>query len=56
MKTDSELEIEELKEEIQALSLKNAKLTAQLREAADVMAEIGKIHNTPYAKRQWVEG
>jgi TolA-binding protein len=28
----------------------------RLREAADLMAELGRIHNTPGSKRTWIEG
>lgn len=28
----------------------------KLEEAADLMALYGLIHNTPHAKREWIEG
>ena len=31
------------------------RLRNHLREAADVLAELGIITNTPYAKFQWIE-
>ena len=31
-------------------------LLNKLERVADIMAEAGIIHNTPSAKRQWVEG
>ena len=28
----------------------------RLTEAADLMAELGRIHNTPHAKAEWLAG
>ena len=44
---DLEAEVEELK---------RAPDRVKLREAADLMAESGRIHNTPHAKYQWANG
>ena len=58
-----EEEIEELHEEIESLEDDIADLTIlknkyrdRLQEAADILAESGHITNTPYAKRNWIEG
>ena len=56
-------DIEELQEEIQTLNddivdltlLKN-KYRDRLELAADTLADLGIITNTPYAKRKWIEG
>ncbi len=64
-KTVEELttEIEDLQEQLREEREANAQLQTdldgmreRLEEAADLMAETGRIFNTPYAKRQWVEG
>lgn len=36
--------------------LESAPHMMKLREAADLMAELGRIHNTPHAKTQWIAG
>ena len=36
--------------------LKRAPDQRKLREAANLMAELGRIHNTPHAKYQWILG
>ena len=40
---------EEFNEEI------NEKVADRLRETADLMADLGRIHPTPQAKRQWID-
>lgn len=54
-------ELEEAKDQADKLLAKEirtavASLRAKLEDAADAMARLGKIHNIPYAKREWVEG
>lgn len=61
--------INDLEEEVAVLETRNEDLSQQvedlslsydqkdrLEEAADLMADLGKIHNTPYAKRRWADG
>lgn len=58
-----EEEIEELNEEIGSLEDDIADLTIEknkyrdrLEIAADILANLEVITNTPYAKRKWIEG
>lgn len=48
------LSVEDQAQEIDEINA--APLRIRLEEAADLMAELGKIHNTPQAKRNWIEG
>ena len=41
--------------EIESLSIGPAQ-QRRLEEAADLMADLGKIINTPWSKRRWIEG
>lgn len=47
---------EKAEEEACSLKEKVDALKSRLLEAADLMAESGRIHNTPHAKRQWIDG
>ena len=47
---------EEAEEETCSLREKVDALESRLLEAADLMAEQGRIHNTPHAKRHWIDG
>ena len=47
---------EKAEEESCSLREKVDALESRLLEAADLMAEQGRIHNTPHAKRQWING
>jgi hypothetical protein len=49
-----ELKVMDLTQKIE--DLKSAPYMVKLREAADLMAELGRIHNTPQAKYQWITG
>jgi hypothetical protein len=53
---DDELEGDEDGEPLAVLQLRDevAQLRGRLREAAEVMAEAGKIANTPAAKWRWM--
>jgi len=42
-------------ERLDDLTEENERLTAKLERVADIMADAGIIHNTPQAKREWVE-
>lgn len=59
---DLEEEIHELETTITALrsEIEELRLAPEqrlrLEESADLMAEQGRIHNTPHAKRQWIDG
>jgi hypothetical protein len=46
--------VEELELDLKEANADIEKLTAKLEEAADVMAESGRIHSTPHAKYQWI--
>lgn len=50
-----ETTITDLRSEIEGLRLAPEQ-RLRLEEAADLMAEQGRIHNTPHAKRQWIDG
>ena len=50
-----ETRIEDQNQEISDLSLVPEQ-RARLAEAADLMAELGKIHDTPAAKTTWASG
>ena len=53
-------EVQELEIKIENQKLKNLALAPKqldrLTDAADTMAELGRIHNTPHAKSQWISG
>jgi phage host-nuclease inhibitor protein Gam len=57
---DEEVQKLETKIEDQALEIEDMRLVpaqrGRLMEAADLMAELGRIHNTPHAKFQWAKG
>ena len=48
------VEVEDQAQKIEELV--SAPVKMKLREAADLMAELGRIHNTPHAKNQWIIG
>ena len=50
-----ETRVENQEQEIEDLSLAPEQID-RLAEAADLMAELGKIHNTPAAKANWAAG
>jgi hypothetical protein len=50
-----ESESEDQKQEIKALSLAPEQQN-RLAQAADLMADLGRIHNTPYSKAQRMSG
>jgi hypothetical protein len=50
-----ETRIEDQNQEISDLSLAPEQMN-RLAEAADVMADLGRIHNTPSAKANWASG
>lgn len=50
-----ETSIEDKNREIEDLTLA-PKQRERLQEAADEWAAWGRIHNTPHAKQQWVDG
>ena len=50
-----ETKIEDQQSEIESLALAPVQLN-RLEDAADLMAAAGKILDTPYNKRQWIEG
>jgi hypothetical protein len=50
-----EAKIKDQKSEIENLALAPQQLE-RLTEAADLMAELGRIHNTPHAKYRWISG
>ncbi len=47
---------EEASEVLDRLRERAEGLERRLREAADLMASTGRIHNTPGAKLRWMEG
>ena len=59
---DLDEEIQRLKAKIrkQKLEIEDLSLAPEqqerLEESADLMAELGRIHNTPHAKQQWTDG
>lgn len=57
---DDEAQQLETKIEVQAIEIESLSLApeqrARLAEAADLMADLGRIHNTPYAKSEWASG
>jgi len=53
--SDLDEEISKLEAEIENLSLFPAQ-RERLVEAADLMADAGRIHNTPIAKADWIAG
>jgi hypothetical protein len=50
-----ETKIQDQKSEIENLTFAPQQLE-RLTEAADLMAELGRIHNTPHAKYRWISG
>lgn len=50
-----ETKVEDQKQEIEDLQLAPNQIN-RLVEAADIFADLGRIHNTPTAKRQWIDG
>lgn len=58
LKEINELEdkIEDLSEEVQEAEAEAKKYRDRLEEAADILANLDIITNTPYAKRKWIEG
>ena len=48
--------IEELEDDIVELAIEIRKYRDRLEEAADILANLDIITNTPYAKRKWIEG
>ena len=46
--------VEELELDLDEANARIAKLTQRLEEAAEVMASTRRIHNTPYAKQEWI--
>jgi hypothetical protein len=57
---DEEVQTLETKVEDQEQEIENLQLThtqrARLQDAADEWAAWGRVHNTPAAKRQWIDG
>jgi len=51
---DAEADVEDREQQIEELRVEVNEMHDRLMEAADVMAEHGQIHNTPYAKSQWI--
>ena len=45
----------DLKDLVQRLGTERDGIADRLRETADLMADLGRIHNTPQAKRQWID-
>lgn len=48
--------VEDLEETITDLTIEKNKYRDRLEEAADLLANLDIITNTPYAKRKWIEG
>jgi len=51
---DAEDQVEERDRQIEELRAEVNEIHDRLYEAADVMAQHGYIHNTPYAKSEWI--
>ena len=47
---------DDLEETITDLTIEKNKYRDRLEEAADILANLNIITNTPYAKRKWIEG
>ena len=53
---DSCISNKDLEKLVEELGAERQVLVTRLEQAADLMADAGRIHNTPHAKRQWIEG
>jgi hypothetical protein len=53
---DAHEKIRDLEADLEEERSKVRRMMFRWREAADLMVEAGHITNTPYAKRQWIEG
>ena len=49
-------QVEDLEGEYEELEQRVTKYYARLEEAADILANLNIITNTPYGKRKWIEG
>jgi phage host-nuclease inhibitor protein Gam len=50
-----EVKVEDQNQEIEDLPLA-PQIKERLSDAAELMAGLGRIHNTPHAKAQWING
>jgi hypothetical protein len=48
--------IDDLEEELIDVRIERTAYCDRLELAADTLADLGIITNTPYAKRKWIEG
>jgi hypothetical protein len=48
--------IDDFKKMIDRLATEREDLISRLDEAADILVAAGCIHNTPYSRRQWIDG
>ena len=48
--------LEETKDDLSEAEQDRDKYQSRLEEAADILANLDIITNTPYAKREWIEG